>query len=354
MYGLALKNASVAYYETNGNPVEDYRTLTIDYKGKTVACDVTVNYDGTIYMTKCKVNNVDVTSDTEDGYYHYGSIVNPPAVQSLLAKANPVTVVNYTDGNTGEMYTFEHPATTQTGALTDYRYIGASPNNYVTFNNELWRIIGVFTVEDGNGNQEQRIKIVRNEKLSSKMAWDLNNVNEWVTATLNTYLNVAYYNGLDDTSKSMIAETKYYLGGSDTTEGSAETYYSWEHGTTVYSGRSISWNGKIALMYPSDYSYTYALGVDNTCYTDGHDCEGSSGKTNGWIYNTNSNSSQWLLSPSSVGSHYAFFLGGSGYIYYSDYLATSSKVVRPSLYLVSNIKIDSGDGSEQSPYSLKL
>ena len=50
-------------------------------------------------------------------------------------------------------------------------------------------------------------------------------------------------------------------------------------------------------MYPSDYSYTYALGVDNTCYTSGDSCSSSSGKTNGWIYNTNSNSVQWLLSP---------------------------------------------------------
>ena len=107
MYGDALKTASLAYYNTNGTPVEDYTTLTIDYKGKPVSCDVTVNYDGTIYMTKCKVNNVDVTSDTEDGYYHYGSIVEPPsAVNDLLAKANPVTVTNYTDGNTKEMYTF--------------------------------------------------------------------------------------------------------------------------------------------------------------------------------------------------------------------------------------------------------
>ena len=78
MYGLALKTASVAYYNTNGNPVEDYTTLTIEYTGKPVSCDVTVNYDGSIYMTKCKVNNVDVTDDTEDGYYHYGAITFKP------------------------------------------------------------------------------------------------------------------------------------------------------------------------------------------------------------------------------------------------------------------------------------
>ena len=353
MYGDALKTASLAYFNTNGSPVEDYTTLTIDYKGKKVACDVTVNYDGTIYMTKCKVNNVDVTSDTEDGYYHYGEIV-VPAVQELLAKANPVTVTKYTDGNTKEMYTFEHPATTQTGALTDYRYIGANPNNYVTFNNELWRIIGVFTVEDGNGNTEQRIKIVRNEKLSSNMKWDSNNVNEWPTATLNTYLNGDYYNGLDATSKSMISDTKYYLGGSSVYDNlKGEDYYNFERGTTVYSGRSTSWNGKIALMYPSDYSYTYALGVDNTCYTDGYGCDGSSRKTNGWIFNTNSNSTQWLLSPRSGSSLGAFYLFDSGNVTASNRV-TDSYGVRPSLYLVSSIKIDSGDGSQQSPYILKL
>ena len=357
MYGDALKKASLAYFNTNGNPVEDYTTLTIDYKGKPVACDVTVNYDGTIYMTKCKVNNVDVTSDTDDGCYHYGSIVNPPmTVSDLVAKANPVTVTNYTDGDTKEMYTFEHPATTQTGALTDYRYIGANPNNYVIFNNELWRIIGVFTVEDGTGNAEQRIKIIRNEKLSSNMAWNSNNSNEWVTATLNTYLNGDYYNGLDATSKSMVADTKYYLGGSSVYKNlKGEDYYNFERGTTVYSGRSTSWNGKIALMYPSDYSYTYALGVDNTCYNDGDydGCGQSSGKTNGWIYNTNSNSVQWLLSPYSGTSSSAFYLDPSGNVGCSN-LVIYPYFVRPSLYLVSNIKIDSGEGTEQSPYRLKL
>ena len=359
MYGLALKNASVAYYETNGNPVEDYRTLTIDYKGKPVSCDVTVNYDGTIYMTKCKVNNVDVTSDTEDGYYHYGSIVEAPkpATEELLAKANPVSITNYTDGNTGEMYTFEHPATEQTGALTDYRYIGANPNNYVTLNNELWRIIGVFTVEDENGNTEQRMKIVRNEKLSSSMKWASNNVNEWSTASLNTYLNGDYYNGLDATSKGMIADTKYYLGGGNIYSGGAETYYTWERGTTVYSGRSTSWNGKIALIYPSDNYYTYALGVDNKCYTDGSHCSSEyAGLPNkGWIYNINSNLDQWLLSPD-TNEMYADKIYSSGYVIgeRTDLQFSRPCYVRPTLYLSSQVRITSGDGSEQSPYQLSL
>ena len=34
----------------------------------------------------------------------------------------------------------------------DYRYYGANPNNYVTFNDETWRIIGAFhDIDDGTG-----------------------------------------------------------------------------------------------------------------------------------------------------------------------------------------------------------
>ena len=63
------------------------------------------------------------------------------------------------------LYTITHPAdsTLQIGAtesITEYRYRGASPKNYVTFNNEVWRIIGIFPTDDGTGKIENRIKII--------------------------------------------------------------------------------------------------------------------------------------------------------------------------------------------------
>ena len=74
------------------------------------------------------------------------------------------------------LYTITHPAdsTLQIGAtesITEYRYRGKVPKNYVTFNNEVWRIIGVFPVDDGNGNIENRIKLIRNESIGDKF-WD--------------------------------------------------------------------------------------------------------------------------------------------------------------------------------------
>ena len=105
------------------------------------------------------------------------------------------------------------------------------------------------------------------------MNWNSSYANEWETASLNTYLNVDYYNSLTEISKTMIAISKYYLGGrendSNTHLGTASDMYSWERGTRVFPGNKLSCTSKIALMYSSDYTYTFAYGVDNICYNDG-------------------------------------------------------------------------------------
>ena len=350
MYGISLEKAISEYKKSNNQLPADYKTLKLDYKGKDISCDVTINSDSTVYLTKCSVAKIEVKdTTTEDGYYHYGELP-VPIVEALLSKANEVSVTAYTEGNTHEMYTFTHDATTQTEALTDYRYIGSDPYNYVTFNNELWRIIGVFTVEDASGNKEQRIKIIRNESIGSK-AWNSNNVNEWPTASLQTYLNGDYYNSLSEEAKAMLGDTKYYLGGrafdSTTHYGTATDIYAWERGTTVYSGRSTNWIGKIGLMYPSDYAYTYANGVDNKCYTDTYNCDTST-PSNGWLYNS---AYQWLISPNSGSSYLAFRVGSAGYL--NDYDVSYSRGVRPSAYLLSSIQLDKGTGTEDDPYTLK-
>ena len=113
------------------------------------------------------------------------------------------------------LYTITHQkdTTLQIGNdkdITEYRYRGASPKNYVKFNNETWRIIGIFPTDDGTGKIENRIKIVRNESIGS-YAWNSNDEkpsNAWVRryntgndATLNVYLNNTYINTLTNNSK---------------------------------------------------------------------------------------------------------------------------------------------------------
>ena len=48
---------------------------------------------------------------------------------------------------------------------TEFRYAGKDPNNYITFNDETWRIIGLVNVMTEENKVEQRVKIVKNESI---------------------------------------------------------------------------------------------------------------------------------------------------------------------------------------------
>ena len=347
----------------------------------------------------------DAGNDIQDKIYKSKIVVNgtsnklPLATDKILAKANPENLDynSATDAQKKEMWTFTHEATEQTTALTDYRYIGADPNNYVKFNDELWRIIGVFDTDDGTGKVEKRLKIIRNESIGN-YSWDNKDTttgaetaygkNEWTDARLNYLLNPGhesetnggslYWNrksgtcykgqnnsttscdftstGLTDTAKSMIGDAKWYLGGSSTyNDVTPPMFYTRERGTTVYSGHSTSWIGKVGLMYPSDYGYATSGGSStnrNSCLAKelyNWDSSGYSDcKNNDWMYN--GNIWQWTMSPRAGNSYYVFGVNITGYVY--DINAYNSSAGRPVVYLKSTIKVISGSGTTSSPYIL--
>ena len=156
-----------------------------------------------------------------------------------LKKSGADTLIKLTNNqNDSGLYTITHSAdsTLQIGAtesVTEYRYRGASPKNYVTFNNEVWRIIGVFPTDDGTGKIENRIKLIRDQSIGIKY-WDTSDSNNWARpSTLNTELNTTYLNSLTSEAQKMIGNTKYYLGGKNVTynNGYADTplqFYSYE------------------------------------------------------------------------------------------------------------------------------
>ena len=185
--------------------------------------------------------------------------------------------------------------------------------------------------------------------------------------TLKTYLNETYYSSISATSQSQIDNVIYYLGGrtndSSTYYGSTEEIYVWERGTEVYNNtRPTSWEGKVALMFPSDMYMIYGKGVDTNCYNDPKQCTtwaSPAGRpTTGWIYNTSklieSDSPQgsWLLSPSAKFSECGFDLGWDGSLS-GQGLVYGVAEVRPVFYLKSSIQIIDGEGTEHNPYVLQ-
>ena len=80
-----------------------------------------------------------------------------------------------------------------------YRYEGKNPNNYIWFNNEYWRIIGVFDSASHGVSGKNLVKIIRADVLDG-LAWHKSNTNDWTASSLKSLLNGAYYNAQDGTS----------------------------------------------------------------------------------------------------------------------------------------------------------
>ena len=149
---------------------------------------------------------------------------------------------------------------------------------------------------------------------------------------------------LNSTALSQISEATYYLGGSSSYSGhSASSYYAFERG---YSGRSTSWNGLVGLMYPSDYAYTFANGVDDKCYTDTYNCDRGT-PSSSWLYK--SDTLQWTVSPNSSDANFVFTVRSAGYVY--GRRASYSYGGRPVAYLKSDIKLQGG-GTSGEPYEI--
>ena len=265
------------------------------------------------------------------------------------------------------------------------RYYGANPNNYVSFNNELWRIIGVF------GNN---VKLVRKDSLGS-LSWDSSEasvnsgggVNEWSTSALKNYLNTMYYGGtsvtcydgqykkevtcptnkLDDASKTLIDNHTWKTGAPiretlhDSTTNSLDTveFYKAERGTvngkictrglwcndTV--NRTTTWTGYVALPYITEWAYASS---ENDCNTMIDQSSTYKCKNNNWMHRGDST---WYLSPGadSGRASLVWSVNGAGEAYRDS--ASNSNGVAPAIYLKSNVLIESGNGREDTPYTLK-
>ena len=318
----------------------------------------------------------------------------------LITKLN-----DNTSGDSGSgVYKVEHSSiaagSSATGstipAVTDYRYYGPSPNNYICLDMEggstcpdkhLYRIIGSIYEEKENTN---RIKVIKATPLTdgttSAFSWDYTSSgsysNIWATITSGNYSNSltsgsqlmkllnsgawwngtsgSYYNNsttatnvnftnykLSDKAKSYITTSRYYLGGYNNSSGvMTNQFYAYERGTTRYdTNRPLYWDGMVGLMYPSDFGYA----AGNTCVTgtDPYNYDGGCYQKD-WLNDTSNN--QWLMSPNSGNSYDAFYVDSFGYV--NARYVDNADSARPVFYLNSSASISEGEGTSAAPYIL--
>jgi len=294
-------------------------------------------------------------------------------------------------------------ATTAKGQIVNekgVRYEGSDPYNYVLFNNELWRVIGVFAfnkstnVEVSGGSTDCSTyncytKIIRNESIGSYAFSALGTstsavYNYWentsgTKGTLNTLLNTYYYNATDGTSDSvcrfygntvtrdcdfskkgiqaeyrpMVQNVTWNLGGYSSATNT-QAMYGYERGTTKCSGcaNASTGSGYIGLMYPSDYGYSV---LSSSCSRTGvklseYNTAACGGKA--WMLQ---NGSEWTITPNSSYAYYVWYVNSNGIVAISSISgAYNDNAVRPVLYLSSDVYIVQGSGTKSDPYVLGM
>ena len=274
--------------------------------------------------------------------------------------------------------------------MTDYRYVGLNPNNYVCFGSEenscpddnLYRIIGVIPIQaTENGIYENRVKLIKNvyyNEAESGLSitnpvyigkgygyrWHTTDSNKWETSLLNTkVLNEVYWNSLGS-YKRYIESSKWYLGAisiNDFKTLSPNQYYALERGIVQgYSKGGLSYLGNIGLMYPSDYLYSLGLNykdeIANTLSVDY--------VKNSWLFVQETEFREWLITPESVDGTgwnlqanicpFAFSILPNGGV--APGITNNLEwalPIRPTFYLKSTILYESGIGTKENPYRVK-
>ncbi len=255
-----------------------------------------------------------------------------------------------------------------------YTYRGTSPNNYVIFNDELWRIISVNT-------SDNTIKIIRNEILENR-AFDtasgryqgkegycdsssfgcsiygrLNNLydnnDNLLTALLsrklpdkdasiNIYLNETYYNDLLNTSaKVMIIDNKYKVG-------SLSSQNSGTLSIDLNNAKQVIWKGEIALIDATEY---VRASTNSSCTSMSSAFDKCA--VNNWMH---INYEYWTISPSGdyFTSYFVLYISEKGQVSSNNAYAYAKRGIRPVVTLSPEVQITSGDGSESSPFELTM
>ena len=263
-----------------------------------------------------------------------------------------------------------------------YRYQGNNPNNYVSFNNQLWRIIGYVPVclevtpitEDTtiNGIEfkqgeaqctkwENRVKIIKSDPIGAYAYNKIGN-STWNGSTIQGLLNTCFLGKKDGCSKycyansttqgvcnysqnginendsygNMIESVYFNTGVAGSNDLSSSNFYAKE------ITKQTSENTSIGLMYASDYGYAISGYTENLSTSSV-----VSQMVNNWLFGQ---SNEWTMT--AYAPPITTYVSINGLLHHSP--VPVGYAIRPILYLQSNVSKLSGDGLIASPYVLGM
>ncbi len=262
---------------------------------------------------------------------------------------------------------YQHTSFLEYSAGDDnYRYSGSTTevNNYVLFNNELWRIIGIYGQTHHSVVGEDYIKIQRVESLGES-AFDNGGDNRWEgyntsissdDADMNIYLNNTYFNSLTSIAKNQIVSSHYFLGSSSKHNDGTFGGIAFDFYTEEKLVRSVN-KYNVGILYASDFMYATLpeywyfpnykenlsaeeeiirnFKIDNNWFTDNDE---------GFVYR--------LINP--VEDELTGIFQYNKAVGYNHSILVTPYEYRPVVYLKSSVKLIGGIGSKTDPYTIGM
>ena len=307
---------SAILFETSG--VNEGDELGV---GETATMQVKVTYNPSVTSQPDNLEStLKVTLDYEQSD---GAIV--PSNPTTTFGGQDVEVVSSGDG----LYADEYEA-------GKYTYKGTSLDNYITFNNETWRIISIES--DGT------IKIMRNASIG-KMAFDADNSNAWETSDIKTYLNDTYLSTITTNQDKIVSHT-WSIGAVTQNNSDLAGQIADENGV---QSQSVS----VGLITASEYLRANA-NIEHCGNMSLSNADGLCALSN-WVFNILPVRGSYLLtiSPSYSTSSDIFVqfgrTSGQGNKLLADAANVQSNDIYPVVYLSSSTTL-SGTGSSSDPY----
>jgi len=256
---------------------------------------------------------------------------------------------------------------------TSNRYTGKQPNNWIWFNNEMWRIIGSIPacLNSSCSSKENLVKIIRAESIGG-LEYDGVPSNGYPTSiwgknTLYDLLNNYYYGKKNPTGASPCYGYSTYYGLCNYIEkgisSEATDYYGkmikavyWNIGTLSKVTRTIevtygietstvtSASIKIGIMAATDYGYASG---QTTAYLN----ELSNYIGSNWL--NSQGSGEWTMASVSPSVGECAVVSPNGDVN-STNAGNNAAAVRPVVYLDPLVYVVSGDGTEGNPYQIGM
>ena len=325
-----MKSAATKYYNQNSSELPKVNGGTVEISVKKLS-NLKYMKDISKYLKDDSCTGKVVVENNDDSYVYIpyldcGSKYKTTELFREITKNDNIV----TTGN--GLYRSGH----------EYIYKGDAETNYVSINNNLWRIVKV--------TYDNEVMLIKQDKLTTSLfQWDNRynsekksnlGINEFKLSRMKDILDELYdkeykQNGklFTNSDKQHIVSHNYCIGKREVEASSMDNSIECSEQTEKI---------KMGLLTVSDF---INASLDSNCNnTISRSCQN-------YNYLVLKRTAWWLITAPSNASYKVFVVNSTGFIEAVN--ASNIKAVRPVIYLNSKTMYKSGSGTQEDPYILK-